>query len=314
MLNLDSSCLGRSLGEIFDKDSPFVFYLKDTLARNRPVMNINVIYQESPEVYRHLLVSTSLMTDVRREYLGALLHFRDITEMVLLQEKVGRQERLASLGKLVAGVAHEIRSPLTSINGYIQFWSKGHVPSMKSLGIVNRELSRLSSMTDKLLEFARPSKAVLKEFDLNGLVKRLVQFFADAHGGDIEISSKFEDDLPPALIDPHQIEQVLSNIMYNAYQAMSGRGRLEISTWHDVEKGVLGVSVKDDGCGIPKEVIPNMFEPFFTTKSKGTGLGLAIAHEIMEAHNGFIQVESELDQGTTVNVFLPLFKRGEDNV
>jgi two-component system sensor histidine kinase AtoS len=211
-------------------------------------------------------------------------------------------------------VAHEIRSPLTSITGYIQFWNRGHVPTTKSLNIVNRELSRLASLTDQLLEFARPSKAILKACDLNSLINRLVQFFTDAHGGDIEITCNLEENLPLAVIDSHQIEQVLSNILYNAYQVMEGKGKMEISTWHDIEKGMLVVAVKDNGCGIPEDVIPHIFEPFFTTKSKGTGLGLSIAHEIIQAHNGSIQVESKVNQGTTFKLFLPQFNRGDDNV
>ncbi|MFZ5632677.1 MAG: two-component system sensor histidine kinase AtoS [Bacillota bacterium] len=312
MFNLDNSCLGRKINEIFAGRSPFASYLINTLSEDKPVKDVDVIYEHPREGSRHLLISTSLMVNVRRELIGAQLHVRDITEKVRLQEGINKQERLASLGKLVAGVAHEIRSPLTSINGYIQFWNKGNVPSPKSLKIVNREMNRLSSITDQLLEFARPARAVFEECDLNSLVKRSIQFFADSREGDIDIYCNFEQKLPAAMIDPRQIEQVLSNILYNAYQAMNGKGRLEISTWLDGENKMLGVAVKDNGCGIPEEVIPNLFEPFFTTKSKGTGLGLAIAHEIMEAHNGFIQVESKLNRGTTVKVFLPVAKRGEN--
>ncbi len=313
ILNLNGSCLGRQISEVLDEDSPFVYYLKKIRAENKPVKDLDVIYENAAEETRQFLLSTSSMVNVRGERVGTLLHFRDITEMVQLQESVHRQQRLASLGKLVAGVAHEIRSPLTSINGYMQFWSKGHVPSTKSLNIVNRELSRLSSMTDKLLEFARPSRAVFEECDINGLVKRLVQFFDDAHGGDMEISYAYRENLPPAMIDWSQIEQVLSNILYNAYQATDGKGKLDITTDYDVDRDMLAVTVKDNGCGIPEEVIPKMFEPFFSTKSKGTGLGLAIAFEIMEAHNGFIQVESQIGEGTTVKIYLPSVNRGENH-
>lgn len=312
MFNLNNEALKKKVEEIFAGDSAFAYYLKNTLINDKPVKDIDIIYESLTEGTRHLLISTSLIINIRGEMIGAQLHVRDITEKVRLQEGINKQERLASLGKLVAGVAHEIRSPLTSINGYIQFWNKGHVPSPKSLNIVNREMNRLSSITDKLLEFARPSRAVFEECDLNGLVKRMTQFFADSHGGELDISCKFENNLPSAIIDPHQIEQVLLNILYNAYQAMDGKGRLKITTWLDKEKNMLGVSIKDNGSGIAKEIIPNLFEPFFTTKSKGTGLGLAIAHEIIDAHNGIIQVESKPNDGTIFSVFLPLAKRGDD--
>ncbi|SFG70323.1 two-component system, NtrC family, sensor histidine kinase AtoS [Desulfotomaculum arcticum] len=314
ILSLDNSCLGRKVDEVFNGSTPFAGLLKSTLDR-KPVKDLDVIYDNTSERSRHLLISTSLMINVRQELVGALLHCRDITEIVRLQESVSRQERLASLGKLVAGVAHEIRSPLTSVTGYMQFWNKGHAPSAKSLNIVNRELRRLATMTDQLLEFARPSKAVFTECDLNGLINRSVQFFADAHGGDVQIYCQMQDDLPPAYIDPHQIEQVLSNIMYNAYQAMeSGRGILEITTWHEKETGMLGTAIKDNGCGMSKEVLEQIFEPFFTTKAKGTGLGMAIAHEIIKAHKGSVLVESEPNRGTTIKFLLPEYRRGDSCV
>ncbi|WP_347489084.1 two-component system sensor histidine kinase AtoS [Desulfoscipio sp. XC116] len=311
MLNLDEYCIDKTIGEVLP-GSPFTHYLKNTL-KGRPVKDLNAV-DIVPGSSRHLLINTSQMYNVRQELVGALLHFRDITEIVRLQESFNRQERLAALGKLVAGVAHEIRSPLTSITGYLQFWNRGHAPSAKSLNIVNRELYRLSSLTDQLLEFARPSKAVFVEYDLNSLVNRLVQFFSDAYSGKLEILCRPDENLPPALLDPHQIEQVLTNILYNSYQVMEGRGRLEISTWLDDKTGMLGVAVRDHGSGIPEAVIPHIFEPFFTTKSKGTGLGLAIAHEIMEAHNGKIQVESRVNEGTTVTLYLPQAGRGDTDV
>jgi two-component system sensor histidine kinase AtoS len=310
MFHLDRGCLGKKIDEVF-AGSPFALYLRQTLTENKPVKDADIVYANAEDAPRHMLISTSLMINVRRERIGAQLHVRDVTEKVRLQERINRQERLASLGKLVAGVAHEIRSPLTSINGYIQFWNKGHTPSPKSLNIVNREMERISSITDKLLEFARPSRAVLAEGDLNSLVKRMVQFFVDSHGADIQINSSLAESLPTVMIDQRQIEQVLSNIMYNAYQAMDGKGRMEIATWSEGEKGVVCLSVRDSGCGIGKDIMRNMFEPFFTTKAKGTGLGLAIAHEIIEAHCGTIMAESALNIGTTVKICLPAVKRSD---
>ena len=313
MLNLDNTCIGKKIDEIFAKEFPLADYLKNTLIEGKAVKDKDLIYENFSDEPLHLLVSTSLMINVRQELVGALLHFRDITELSRLRESVNRQKRLASLGKLVAGVAHEIRSPLTSITGYMQFWNKGRVPSPKSLNIVNRELNRLSSVTDKLLQFARPSRAVFEPYELNVLIKRLVQFFTDIHGSiDVAISCTCAENLPMAWIDAHQIEQVLSNILYNAYQAIDGKGKLEIATWLEKEKNMLCISVRDNGCGIPKEVIQNMFEPFYTTKAKGTGLGLSIAKEIIAAHNGDVQVESELTMGTVVRVFLPQFMGDED--
>ena len=313
MLSLGKDLIGQSMQDVFPEDSPFNECLNNTLVHGTPVKDVQVIYEDLNGNHRHLLINTSLMVNVRQDLVGALLHFRDITELVLLREDINRQERFASLGKIIAGVAHEIRSPLTSITGYMQFWNQGHVPSQKSLNIVNREMTRLANITDELLQFARPSRATLLPCEISSLVKRLVQFFGDAHGDRVELTATAEEDLPEVLIDQHQIEKVLSNIMYNAFQSIEGRGKLETSTFYDKTKNMIGISIKDNGCGIPEGNLTKIFEPFFTTKLKGTGLGLAIAREILESHKGTIEVESKLNVGTVVKIFLPIAEGGNTN-
>lgn len=313
MLSISKDYLGLDMKDIFPEDSPFLDCLNNTLMKNKPVKDVQITYEDLPASHRHLLISTSLMVNVRQDLVGALLHFRDITELVRLREDINRQERFASLGKIIAGVAHEIRSPLTSITGYIQFWNQGHVPSQKSLNIVNREMNRLANITDELLQFARPSRATFVPCNINSLVKRLIQFFGDVHGDKIELKARVEEDLPEVMIDEHQIEKVLSNIMYNAFQATQEKGNLEVSTFYDKSKNMIGVSIRDNGCGIPAESLRKIFEPFFTTKSKGTGLGLAIAREIIESHKGLYEVESTVNVGTVFTILLPIAERGESN-
>lgn len=311
MLGLGKEYLGLSMHDVFPKDGPFNECLEKTLLQNEPVKNVQVSFEDFPSNTRHLLISTSLMVNVRQDLLGALLHFRDITEVVNLREDINRQERFASLGKIIAGVAHEIRSPLTSITGYMQFWNQGHIPSQKSLNIVNREMTRLANITDELLQFARPSRATLLPSDINSLVKRLGQFFVDAHGDKVELVTSLGENLPKVMIDQYQIEKVLSNIMYNAFQSTDGKGKLETRTFYDTTKNMVGISIKDNGCGIEEGNLTKIFEPFFTTKSKGTGLGLAIAREILESHQGIFEVESKVNVGTVIKIFLPIAERGE---
>jgi len=313
MLSLGKDILGQSMHDVFLENSPFKECLNNTLLDNQPVKDVEVIYEDLVGNPRHLLISTSLMVNVRQDLVGALLHFRDITELIHLREDINRQERFASLGKIIAGVAHEIRSPLTSITGYMQFWNQGHVPSQKSLNIVNREMTRLANITDELLQFARPSRATLIPCQINSLVKRLGQFFVDAHGDRVELVTTLGEDLPEVMIDQYQIEKVLSNIMYNAFQSTEGKGKLETSTFYDKTKNMVGISIKDNGCGITEENLTKIFEPFFTTKSKGTGLGLAIAREILEAHKGVYEVESKVDVGTVIKIFIPIAESGDNN-
>ena len=172
---------------------------------------------------------------------------------------------------------------------------------------------RLANITDELLQFARPSRATLQPCDINSLVKRLGQFFGDAHGDRVELVTITEEDLPEVMIDQHQIEKVLSNIMYNAFQSIAGKGKLETTTFFDETKNMVGVSISDNGCGISEGNLTMIFEPFFTTRSKGTGLGLAIAREILESHKGVFEVESKVNVGTVIKIFLPIAERGENS-
>ncbi|WP_051276206.1 two-component system sensor histidine kinase AtoS [Desulfovirgula thermocuniculi] len=312
ILGLENSCLGKNIVDVFPTDSPFCRFLQDALKMQELVKDKELIYPSSNGKTLHLLVSTNLMVNIRQEIVGAVLTCRDITERTLLEEQVRRQERLAALGKLVAGVAHEIRNPLTSISGYIQYWLKDHLPTPKSLQIVHKEISRVNTIVDKLLQFSRPATAIFGSHDLNQLVRRTLQSFKDAHDCAVEIEEDLATGLPPAYMDPGQIEQVLLNILYNASQATSNRGKIRVSTAYEPQKGMLVVSVADNGPGIPEEVMPHLFEPFFTTKPKGTGLGLAIAYEIMQAHGGDIQVESKVGQGTTCHIYLPFVNQNAE--
>lgn len=308
ILGLPEDCLDKPLGETFPPDSPFYNYLTTALHEHRLVKDQEVLHPTGEGKTLHLLISTNLMTNIRREIIGVVLTCRDITDRVHLEEQIRRQERLASLGKLVAGVAHEIRNPLTSISGYIQFWQKNPTPSPRSLSIIQREINRLNTIVDKLLHFARPARAVFGAHDVNLLVNRVAQFFQDAHNSEVEIKRELTGDLPPAWMDPGQMEQVLYNVLYNAAQAMSGRGTIIVSTELEAEKNIVLVKVRDSGRGIPPEIMPHLFDPFFTTRPRGVGLGLAIAYEIMRAHGGEIELESQLGQGTTCKIYIPVVK------
>lgn len=305
VLGLENSFLGKNLAEALPETSPFYTLLTNALNRHELVKDKELSCSCNGDKNLHLLVSTNLMINIRQEIVGVVLTCRDVTERTLLEEQVRRQERLAALGKLVAGVAHEIRNPLTSVSGYTQYWLKNHAPTPKSLRIVHREITRVNSIVDKLLHFARPAAAVFGDHDLNQMIKRIIQSFKDVHDSAVEIEERLAEDLPPAHIDAGQIEQVLLNILYNAAQATSNRGKIVVSSAFDPQKDMLAVSVKDDGPGIPEEIMPHLFEPFFTTKPKGAGLGLAIAYEIIQAHGGDIQVESKPGQGTTCSVYIP---------
>lgn len=304
MLGLVCECRDENFGNIFPENSPFQPLLARTLHEHEQFKDIKLYWNSPSRGPLQLLASTALLLDSKQEIIGAVLCCRDVTERMRLEEKVHRQERLAALGKLVAGVAHEIRNPLTSISCYIQLWQKHNNPSPTSLATMYREVSRLDAIVDQLLYFAKPAEANFITYNLNQLVEKILQFFIEVHQAKFTVIKNLDNSLPLAWLDPEQVERVLMNIMYNASQAMPEGGLLKVETGHDPRLDSLFIIIADSGCGIPKEHLSRLFDPFFSTKEKGTGLGLAIAHEIVQAHGGSIEVESEVGKGTTFRIYL----------
>ncbi|MHB1043803.1 MAG: two-component system sensor histidine kinase AtoS [Eubacteriales bacterium] len=296
--------LDKNLLEPFPADSPLVGIAREALDERRLVKNKDISLALPSGNTAHIVVSTSLLSDNEGAMLGVVITCRDITERMRLREKFQRQERLAALGKLVAGVAHEIRNPITSISGYIQFWQKDNPPSPTSIATIYREVKRLNSIVDKLLQFVRPAQANPAPGSINSLIEKVAQFFAETHQADVAIHTHLGRNLPFAMIDQAQIEQVVMNVMYNAWQALDGPGTITIRTYFDRDSDCVVLEVEDDGCGIPAENMSLLFDPFFTTRPKGTGLGLAIAYEIVRAHGGNIEITSEEGSGTTVKIYL----------
>ncbi|BAF60438.1 signal transduction histidine kinase [Pelotomaculum thermopropionicum SI] len=306
IFGIGTEFLEKNLYDAFPPDSQIAGIVRAALDEKRLVKDFDITWATPGNGTKNILVSTSLLADNDREMMGVVLTCRDITERLRMREKMQRQERLAALGKLVAGVAHEIRNPITSISGYIQFWQKKNTPSPRSIATIYREVTRLNSIVDKLLHFVKPSQINPAPVDVNLLVDKVSQFFADTHQSDsITVVTKTENNLPPAWVDFAQVEQVLMNIMYNAWQALEGRsGTITLNTSYNPDTENLILEVADNGCGIPAENMSNLFDPFFTTRPKGTGLGLAIAYEIIRAHGGNIEVESEEGAGTSVRIYL----------
>ncbi len=248
------------------------------------------------------------------------------------QEQLIRKERLAVLGQLAGGVAHEMRNPLGVISNAIYFLQMtlpdADETTREYLDIVSSEVHGAEKIVSDLLDFSRTKPAEREEIAVSDLVSQVLERRPPPE--DVEVVTQIPADLPPVFVDPRQIGQVLGNLVTNAYQAMLDGGRLMISVSEDQgierrgDKGTrrqgdsppvspspcLRVSISDTGCGIPKENIEKVFEPLFTTKAKGIGLGLAVSKNLVETNGGSIEVESEVGKSSTFTVKLPLARPG----
>lgn len=236
-------------------------------------------------------------------------------------ERVKDRERLAAIGEMAAGLAHEIRNPLGAIKGAAQLLVgpdgkpiENAEESSEWIDIIIEEVNRLNNVVTQFLDYARPSKTepvAYGEVNVNDVVRRTVQLIeTDKAAANIEIDVRLDELIPPVSGDPEQLRQVFLNLGLNALQAMEGSGRLEIISTRR-RRSRLGygsfaeVRFRDTGTGIPADKIRSLFIPFYTTKQDGTGLGLAISQRIVTQHNGLIEVRSTPGRGSTFSVFLP---------
>jgi len=261
--------------------------------------------------------SISPLKDSSDREMGNILIFQDLTRLREMEEHLKRADRLAAVGKMAAGMAHEIRNPLASISGSIEMLKDelGSSPQNQQLmGIVLREVNHLNTLIADFLLFARPFSPGKERIHLNCLLEEILQMFT--HGPDFNrrtrLETQFQDDLY-LQGDPHQIRQVFWNLLINAAQAMPEGGTLRVELRKNSSPPAISagrvygeISVIDSGTGIGEEERGKIFDPFYTTKEKGTGLGLSIVHSIVEGYGGKVTVQSQPGQGTTFSVFLPL--------
>jgi len=246
---------------------------------------------------------------------GVLLQAQDVTEWLGLEQRVRVAEKLAALHTLSAGVAHELRNPLSAMDLNLhllqeELQDQGPLTSRTAhyVQVLDAECRRLSAILDNFMKFARPASLDAHEMDVHGVIEHIVALMQlEAQEHKIHLEYTIDNDLPPVLGDETQISQVLVNVVVNAFHAMTEGGHCHIAATTCTTDGKhwVEVSVRDTGVGIPKDALPRLFEPFYTTKASGSGLGLAIAYRIMEDHGGLISVSSVRGTGTTVTLRFP---------
>ena len=297
--------------QVFGDHHPLHRMMIETLSQGEGIFYSELELKKGEENL-WLTASTSLLVDGEGKRMGAMVVFQDITEMKALEEKLRQADRLAALGTLSAGLAHEIKNPLSAIKTFVQLLPQRlESPSfMEKFNItVPREIDRINQLVEDLLELTRRRVRPMATLDVNRLILQVI----DLHGEEMEKKHiLFEDHLdktiPPIHGDSERFYRAFSNLVINAIQAMPNGGSLTISSAQELFSSMVKITFRDTGIGMDEKTSENLFNPFFTTKEKGVGLGMALTHKIIEDHRGTIEVMSEKGKGSTFILALPVVK------
>ncbi len=306
--------LGIMREEILGK--PFHFY-KDILRRSQH--SEKPVFYEGEMTTSHgnqlfVEVNAGLIDNSDRSVVMAFV--RDVTEQRKLKEKLFQAERLALLGELSAGIAHEVRNPLAAININLQFLLRTideNKPERKVIETALQGVERIDGIVSATLNFAKPAKPVFKLHDINEIIRATIPLAkVSMEKKKVKVILELMENLPPVSVDFKQIQQVLVNLLTNAADAVKGKGQIIIrSGWNQLsgDSRSVVVSVIDNGEGITKEEMRKIFDPFFTKKASGTGLGLSVSQQILNFHGASIDVSSEQGAGTTFSITFPLAEK-----
>ena len=287
--------------------------IREVLEHNHTILNKEIVLKHASGLAIPVNLSATQVKDERGAKLGVVVLLHDMREMVELQERAKRAEHLASIGRMAATVAHEIRNPLSSIRGFAQFFAnlfKEKTEERTYALAMMKESNRLNRVVSELLDYARPLELKVEPTSIETLfldvVRRLELEKSDSC---IEIVQEIQSDLPEVQLDHDRILQVLLNLTQNSIDAMPNGGKLVLSAVWATERNCVQIGVQDTGDGISQTDLPRLFEPFFTTKVRGAGLGLAVVRKIVDAQDGEVEVRSEEGIGTEVILTLPQNER-----
>jgi two-component system sensor histidine kinase AtoS len=306
--------VGKTFPEVFEQDSEIQRLIRNCLEQKQ--------MREGLETELHRNDGTSIPIELSLSLLeekgnrpgkggGLVMLVRDLTEIQALKEHIRRQDRLAALGELSAGIAHEIRNPLGIIKGAAGLLQKEvadrNAKSVELSSVILEEVDRLNEVINDFLEFARPRPPVFKSQKINELLRGTRQMVAlQIDEQKIHIEEKLAPDLPSVMADEHQVHQLFLNLFLNALQATDAGDTIEIESSYLPEEGQIQVRFSDTGMGIPEKYRKKIFNPFFTTKEGGTGLGLAVVSKIVENHHGKIFLTCEEGKGTCFTLRFPV--------
>jgi two-component system sensor histidine kinase HydH len=298
--------MGENAADVLPED---LWQMLNDLDMEKEVVEKEIDCAVGEEGLIPLEISATSLRDENGTFLGYVILFKDLSEVRSLRKEIARSQRLASVGRLAAGVSHEIRNPLSSIKGFATYFKERYhdVPENQQISnLMIQEVDRLNRVVGQLHEFSRPIKISRKSIPIGAFLKNSLKLIErQASEAKIDIKTRFDPEIDTAFFDSDRINQVLLNLYLNAIESMGNEGTVTVTLEKNMKKDGIEIRVSDTGTGISENDLAHIFDPYFTTKASGTGLGLAIVHNIVEAHGGEIKVKSRLGQGTTAIILLP---------
>ncbi len=300
LLNLDEEQVKNFLFTKAEGDNQEFW---EIVAAKESHKHTKVTFQANDE-RRILLVSQVGLVDQKQDTIGRVINFIDITETEELEKRMHQSEKLALVGEMAADAAHEIRNPLAVVHGFLSLMNQSLSESNKDqfhLPLIMKEIERINVIIEEMLLTSKPGAPITREVYIEEIIKEFLPLIVES-SEDIHFSIQLNQ--TPVNVDVKQIKQVFHNMIRNSIEAMGGKGKISITS--QVEDNFYKIYMRDNGPGIPEQVLETMFEPFSTSKENGTGLGLVIVKRIIENHQGTIKLLNSTEEGTTFQISIPI--------
>ncbi|WP_423059601.1 ATP-binding protein [Bacillus safensis] len=310
-------CLGTMYNQYFDQEERVIQHLSSVIKEHKDSgrIELQLLHKEGKKVWGD--VHYKLYFDEQHQFTGGIGTVADITKQKLAKlelEKSNQQlqmqaQKLAVAGQIAAGIAHEVRNPLTSVNGFLQLMKTQYPERTDYFDIIFSEIKRIDFVLSELLVLAKPQSVQFQEVQLHALLEQVITLLkTNAVLSNIDLKQPFKkQDAGAILADANQMKQLFINLIKNAIEAMPEGGSIYISTEKVMNE--WKITIQDEGKGMSEEDIQKIYDPFFSTKTEGTGLGLTICAAILKDHHGRMDVVSELGEGTAFHIYLPVWQK-----
>lgn len=310
-------CLGTMYNQYFDQEERVIQHLSSVIQEHKDSgrIELQLLHKEGKKVWGD--VHYKLYFDEKHQFTGGIGTVADITKQKLAKLELERSnqqlqmqaQKLAVAGQIAAGIAHEVRNPLTSVNGFLQLMKTQYPERTDYFDIIFSEIKRIDFVLSELLVLAKPQSVHFQEVQLHGLLEQVITLLkTNAVLSNIDLKQPFKkQDAGAILADANQMKQLFINLIKNAIEAMPEGGSIYISTEKLMNE--WKITIQDEGKGMSEEDIQKIYDPFFSTKTEGTGLGLTICAAILKDHHGRMDVSSELGKGTAFHIYLPVCQK-----